>query len=352
MASLRLRALALLLVCAPHAGCYLSHRRAADAPVDGSVLDAGLRDAGSTRDAMTSDAATRDGGNVGGVFWRLEPRTARVYFANELGCTAFEGGSLAVTVTVTLESECDRTGPVDVERAPDGTFIVHAYAWAEHHPPGDTSCRPLAPIDNRHILVEATAPEVRVVDALTGNEARARVLPTPPDVVCAATRGPAEACRQDCECGSGLRCIPMLGDIVECFGGQCGTACDIEFNGRGVLYDRNIGCPADQACTDTGLASMVCAPASTGCGGPVCPDGLACPGVDSIQRCDWNFELRPENRRACADERDCDLGLHCVESSRGTRTCEVPCLMNEMACPPMHSCSASGSEWICEWIGE
>lgn len=326
-------------------GCYLSYGLTDDAPVDGSAADAAVRDA----------LLPRDAGTLTGVVWALVERRANVAFRNELGCTALAGGTLVVTATVPLFDACEHAGPVDLELSSDGTYLLHAYIWVESHPSGDRfECTAPRRLEERSVAFDAVAGETVVRDATSGSEARVRVVPSLGDPVCSRMGATDAPCTLDCDCSRGLRCIPGLGDAVECFGGSCGQPCDIDGSTSSTLYDRDVACPVSMACSDRGLASPTCVERLDSCGSAPCNDGLECSPLGILQRCDWTLRLSAETRHPCMDERDCLPGMHCVEHGDASRarTCEVPCMMNTMSCPFMHTCQGFDSGWVCEWVGE
>jgi hypothetical protein len=331
----RLLARCALLAAVAISGCYRSYGLSDEAVIDGSV----------------PDAAWRDSGHLEGGYWRLEPRAARVSFRNALGCMVYAGGTLAATVTVQLTSTCEHAAPLDVERHADGTHYVHAMVWAEHRPAdAPVPCAPVSTSEARTYVFPAEAGEVRVVDGYSLHEARIMVADTPDGVTCVSPGGPDAPCRMDCDCAGGLRCLAALGDAVPCAGGRCGEPCDGLGSLLGSLYDRDLGCSSGEACVDAGLASLVCGPRTRGCTPGDCGEGLECPVATSLSRCEWSVPLSSAIRHTCADDRDCDPGLHCVVRGDGALRCEVPCLSATMACPPGNACQGAASSWVCDWL--
>ncbi len=334
----------LIIVAVAASGCYRSHGRAPGADAGPQPVDAGRpprRDGG--RDAG------RDAGLRGGSYWALEPRVAQVSFPHELGCAQVAGGSLAIRVTATIASECEHAGPVEVEERADGTFVVHAFVWVEHRAsPGE--CPGIADQMERIVLVEARGGRARVEDALSGASAEIDVglVDGGP---CGGGGDRGAACIRDCDCRSGLRCVPDLGDFVECFGGRCGDPCNLLGSAVSPVYPRNLDCPPTLDCARTGGASPTCVRTPDLCTEDAqCRDGLECP-VRDLMDCEWSVVLSSTTRHPCAGDDDCDRGMYCVEHAGGERRCDVPCFTNDMRCPAMHACQPRAG-WVCEWLGE
>ena len=340
----------LLVVAVAASGCYRSHERGPRADAGPTRADAGPRridagrDAGRDAGPDRGDAATR-----GGSYWTLEAREAQVSFPHDLGCTQLEGGSLAIRVTATIESECEHGGPVEVTEREDGTFVARALVWVEHPPP-PRECLGITDQMERTVLRPARAGIARVEDALGSSRAEI-VVPANDGGPCAALAERGAACRRDCDSRDGLLCVPDLGDFAECFGGRCGDPCNALGSAVAPVYPRDLDCPETHACAPGGGASSTCVPEPELCDADAdCGDGLACPVADRMD-CRWEVVLSGLTRHACEGDLDCDRGMHCVEHPGGRRTCDVPCFTDEMRCPPMHACNPYAG-WICEWIGE
>lgn len=338
----------LLLLVALAGGCYRSHEGGVS-PDSGLVRrdggqDAGARDAG-TRDARVGRA---DAGRQG-VFWTLEPRPARVFFPHSLGCTQFAGGSVAIQAVTRIMNDCEHAGPVEIRERADGTFVVHAFVWLEHRLRPD-ACPGITAVMDRTVLVAARAGPARAEDAL-GSSGDTIMVAHADDAPCTGAIEHGGPCVRDCDCRSGLRCVPDLGDFAECFGGRCGDPCNPLALGVAPVYPRNFDCPLAHECVATGGASAVCELSADLCSDHAdCGPGLVCPLRDRMD-CEWQVELRAATRHACVGDDDCEPGMHCVEHGDGRRRCEVPCFTSEMRCPAMHACAAHAG-WVCEWLGE
>lgn len=305
-------------------------------------------------DARAPDAwSTESGPPLGdGVFWRLEERPASLRFPSApVGCATHEGGTAVVEVVVSVETDCERDGPVSWTRSPDGSIAIRAHVWVEVHPGDADACPPIAAIGTRHVQVPATEGELVVVDEVGGTSASS-TIGRPPLGSCRGDVFPGESCIRDCDCDHGLRCIPALGEFSVCSGGRCARACDPIGDSTGPVYERDLACGPNETCdTVLRLASPTCRPREVGCADE-CVPGMSCPPIGIASRCAWNVELSPVTRVPCASEADCVAGLHCVEHMDGARRCEIPCFVDEMECPPMHVCDRRDPRWVCERIGE
>jgi len=273
---------------------------------------------------------------------------------HELGCRVHDGGRVAVQVRVPIDSVCDHVGPVEVERADDGTFVVRAFVWREHRlDPGE--CLGITALEERHLVLEATAGTFRARTESGASEVTVEVAPPTPDSPPCSGAGDRDArCIRDCECAGDLVCVPEAGDFVMCDGGRCGEPCDPQDGVNPAVYARHLDCEATSACASrAGLAAPTCDVIDDdGCfrAPDACGPGTQCPPTGALSECTWELELRASNRHPCGSDADCDAGLYCVEHADGRRRCDAPCFTPGMRCPVMHECR--GPSWVCEWIGE
>ncbi len=332
------------------AGCYRSHELGpADRPIP---RDAGTdlgRDARPPRDLAPPDPPDlplRDG-----VYWTLEETEPWLSIPHELGCIVHEGGRITVEVGYAIDTQCDHAGPVTVDRAGGGTYVVRAFYWRRHDPDPE-ACSGITWAEERHLVVEAPDEGTYRFETATGG-AVASVAVMRDSADCAGG-GEGAPCVVDCQCAGDLVCVPGVGDFVECHGGRCQRPCDLPNAPEGTVYAPHLDCPPTHACSSaSGLAAPTCAPlAGDGCAEVPshCGPGTGCPPIGVISECSWQIELNARVRHPCGSDADCGEGLHCVEHETGERSCEIPCFTHRMACPPMHACSPT--RWVCEWLGE
>ena len=347
-----------LLIAVGVSGCFLSHGRDGDVPRrDTGVRRDSARDTGFRRDTrfrgdttFRPDTRPVDGDVREGDYWELVEREAFLSIPHALGCDQAFDGRVAVRVAVPLNTVCEVGGPVSLELAPDGTHIVRAFIWAHRRRDPD-ACLGVTDISERTVLIQPDTPMFFATASLGGStvEYGLSLIDGPP---CHGTGARGSSCLRDCECADSMQCIPELGDFVMCLGGRCGRACDIQESLDERVYGRHLDCDPSEQCVRGELAAHSCEPISGGsasCETRPCGEGLWCsPG--EIAECRWMIELGSANRHPCADDRDCDPALRCVQHADGERACEVPCFTSGMRCPRMHECRAP--RFVCEWIGE
>lgn len=319
------------------AGCYLSH--SLDATT--TTRDGGARDGAVSRDASGADA-TRVDASLEGHFWTMEPVGVGL---SVQACETRAGQPLVVAVEFRPETSCDHPGPIEVmpSSGDPQRYELRAYVWHEHGVP----CRPLFGAVQREALVPAVGGEMVVIDVVSDSFVATSVSPPPPPS-CTMSRPDGEMCFSDCDCMTGLRCIPVRGDI------WCASFCeapcvvDLDCPGRSHCGARTDRDPAARACTSIGAGCSTDAD---------CPAGTGCAmGGDAPNACEWTIALNASVRHECVVEEDCGTGLDCVQRPDGMRRCEVRCDTSAMRCPAMHHCfpSSGPSGWpiICEWDGE
>lgn len=328
------------------------------------------RDAGGGGDAAATDTGTAPGADAGpdgsigeadsgppptlsGGYWTLEEREATVR-AVPGACEPTSGGTAIVIADIALESDCDEAGPVAVSYTlehPSG--FVEARAWVYHPRPEEEPCAASPRTVTRHVPVMPWGDTFTI----SGGDTSVEIMPREAiGADCTFSRDSGSLCTNDCECRSGLHCIPLIGGGCET--GICARTCD-PLDDSNVLFHPNQDCPSGQACvTHPGLPSPVCEPQESDlCSAEDdCPEGHSCPATDALRQCSWEATLSASTRRPCTAGTDCDPGLRCVVGADGRGRCDVPCATDSMRCPAAHVCGTAGItggvDRVCEWIGD
>jgi hypothetical protein len=314
------------------------------ASIDAPVSSA---DAAASSDAPLDAPLDSSGGTVD--YWSLEPSMVD-FFVTHQRCHEVDGGTAILSVVEHVYDSCAVPGPIRATvDAPSRTIAVRGFVWLAH---GPTDCHPIGTAFSREVIVRGlTEGTWHVDDGRTGFDL---TVDRRDPAACTGIRplNEGEMCYANCDCDTGLSCVPIQGDAV------CASVCARPCEREGFAPELGLDCPSSNECTSALVGGFgvgtVCRPRPTDlCStSSPCPEGMRCVAdADFTSYCAWDVVLSSSTRHPCTTNADCDPGLDCVEGADLTRTCELRCTTANMPCPGLgpHACDERG---ICEFLGE
>lgn len=317
----------------------------ADGEPSSDVGDSGdLADAGRAEDGGDAGVTDPDAGCVEPETWTLQARAtdgAQLLDRN----AARIGSTQRILVSVEIDSDCERDGPVVADVMPgDATDFVQitARSWVS----SQARCSGQRILQQHVIDIDAQHQgnlNVVVFDTQRpGGGMLLSFLRASSDLGIQCTgsteRGTVTAggsCASDCDCAPGLPCVPVPGAVADAW--QCAAACASPLQ-----------CSAGERCRTgprSASPSWVCE-AAPPCRGPEdCPQpAFDCVGADGAKSCQ---DVRRFDDRTCRCSVWCGVGAFCATDGAADVHCAIPC-EGPRDCPIVAgSRLRCGASWMC-----